>query len=374
MGFGCAVLGYAHERVQRAVSEALESGGTLSLPHHLEMDVVRLLCELIPCSEAVLFGKNGSDVCTAAIRLARTYTGRSLILVCGYHGWQDWYIETKGFRYTGIPERLRSFVIHFPFNDRIAFRRLMRKYRGKVAAVMLEPAGPIKHDLTGPVSDADPDFLREVAELTRHEGALLIFDEIFTGFRYPGGSVQKATGVVPDLACFGKALSAGMPLSALVGRRDIFFSARSSMGYGPTYRGEVYSLAAAKEALTIYKEEDVPGRIWSHGERLKEGVNHICQRFAVPAEMVGPPFRMLLIFREASEYRRSLMRALVHQALLHEGILNYHGVFIVPSYAHDDEALATTLRAFEQVLRLLVDVDSNDTFALRLEIPPISGY
>jgi glutamate-1-semialdehyde aminotransferase len=223
------------------------------------------------------------------------------------------------------------------------------------------------------VLDADPDFLREVAAVTRREGALLIFDEVFTGFRYPGGSVQKAMGVIPDLACFGKALSGGMPLSAVVGRREVF-SVSGRISYGPTFRGEVYSLAAAREALTVYKEQDVPGRVWSHGDRLKEGVNRICQRLAVPAEMVGPPFRMLLILHEADEYRRSLMRALVHQALLKEGILNYHGVIMVPSYAHDDEALAKTLRAFEQALSLLVEVHSADTFALHLEIPPIWGY
>jgi glutamate-1-semialdehyde aminotransferase len=250
----------------------------------------------------------------------------------------------------------------------------MREHRGDVAAVMLEPSGPIQaQDLTGPVLDADPGFLGEVAEVARHEGVLLIFDEIITGFRYPGGSVQKATGVVPDLACFGKALSAGMPLSALVGRREVF-SARNRICYGPTFRGEVYSLAAAKEALTIYKEQDVTGHIWHHGNRLKEGVNQICQRLGVPAEMVGPPFRMLLVFHEADPYRRDLMKTLVQQALLQRGILTYYGVVIVPSYAHDDEALAETLSAFEQVLRLLVEVRANDSFALHLEIPPIRGF
>jgi glutamate-1-semialdehyde aminotransferase len=374
MGFGCALLGYAYNRVQRAVSEALSSAGILSLPHYLEMDVIRLLCELIPCSEKVLFGKNGSDVCTAAIRLARVHTGRPLILVCGYHGWQDWYVETRGFWSTGIPERRPPLVVHFPFNDRTAFLKLVREHRGEVAAVMLEPSGPIQaQDLTGPVQDADLTFLREVAEVTRQEGALLIFDEIITGFRYPGGSVQKATGVVPDLACLGKALSGGMPLSALVGRGEVF-SSGGGISYGPTFKGEVYSFAAAKEALTIYKEQDIPRHVWSHGNRLKEGVNRICQRFCVPAEMVGPPFRMLLIFHEADAYRRDLMRTLVQQALLKKGILSLYGVIMVPSYAHDDEALAETLSAFEQVLRLLAEVEANDVFANYLEIPLIRGY
>jgi glutamate-1-semialdehyde aminotransferase len=374
MGFGCALLGYAHEGVQRAVSEALDSAAVVSLPHYLEMDVISLLCEMIPCSERVLFGKNGSDVCTAAVRLARAHTGRSLILVCGYHGWQDWYVETKGFFWTGVPERRSPLVVHFPFNNRNAFLKLIRKHRGEVAAVMLEPAGPIQpQDLTDPVLDADPDYLTEVAAVTRHEGALLIFDEIITGFRYPGGSVQKATGVIPDLACFGKALSGGMPLSALVGRREVFASG-GRIGYGPTFNGEVYSFAAAKAALRVYKEQDVAGHVWSHGNRLKEAVNQICRRLGVPAEMTGPPFRMLLIFHEADELRRLLMRTFVQQELLRRGILTLHGVFIVPSYAHDDEAFTETLSAFEQVLSLLTKVGANDTYANHLEIPPVSGY
>src|SRR5262249_54470295 len=179
--------------------------------------------------------------------------------------------------------------------------------------------------------------------------ALLIFDEIITGFRYPGGSVQKATGVVPDLACFGKGLSAGMPLSALVGRRRIMKAFMHRVYYGPTFQSEVYSLAAAKEALTIYGEVDVPGHIWDHGNRLKAGINRICHDLGVHAEMIGPPFRMVLSFREAEAHHVTLMRTLVQQELLKRGVLTYMG-FMLPSYAHDDQALEETLEAFAHAL------------------------
>src|SRR5439155_10687860 len=141
-------------------------------------------------------------------------------------------------------------------NDVADFQRLLDTHRGDIAAVMLEPAAPAE-GIQGPVEDVDRGFLREVAELTRRAGALLIYDEIITGFRYPSGSVQKATGIVPDLACFGKALAAGMPLSALVGRRDLFQRGMARIHYGPTFKGEVYSFAAAKAALQIYREQDV---------------------------------------------------------------------------------------------------------------------
>jgi glutamate-1-semialdehyde 2,1-aminomutase len=330
-----------------------------------------MLCEDIPCAECVLFGKNGSDACTAAVRLARAKTGRAKILFCGYHGWQDWYVETKDFARTGVPERRNPLLLRFPFNDLTGFLKLLHAHRGEVAGVIIEPAGPVEEgSLDAQLQDADPEFLRGVADATRREGALLIFDEIITGFRYPGGSVQKATGVVPDLACFGKALSAGMPLSALVGRKDAFASV-GGIHYGPTYSNEIYSLVAAREALTIYRENDVPRHIWDHGNRLKQGINKLCQHLGAPAEVIGPPFRMLLRFTEPDELRRTLMRTLVQQELLHRGVLTLMG-FMLPSFAHDESALTETLDAFAHALRTLVEVSADDSFARRLEIPPIN--
>lgn len=370
MGWGCALLGYANERVQRAVADSLGSAGILSLPPPLELDVTRLLCAKLECAEMAVFSKNGSDVCTAAARLARAYTGRLKILVCGYHGWQDWFAEAKGFHATGVPERRSPLTVRFPFNDIDAFKKLMRKHRGEVAAVMLEPSGPVE-DLNGTVQDVDPEFLSEVAEITRSERSLLIFDEIMTGFRYPHGSVQQATGVTPDLACFGKALSAGMPLSALVGRAHIFKAAMSKIFYGPTFKSEAYSFAAAREALTIYAEQDVPGHVWGYGNRLRAAVNQLSRDIGVPAELTGPPFRMNLIFKEPDSRRVVLMRTLVQQELLKKGVLTYRGIML-PSLAHDDEAFRETLDAFQHALVALARARREDAYAKYLEIPPLT--
>jgi glutamate-1-semialdehyde aminotransferase len=369
MGWGCALLGYAHKRVQRAVARCLRSGAVLTLPHYLEMEVTEALCRDIPCAEMVLFGKNGSDVCTAAVRLARVHTGKSKILVCGYHGWQDWHVEKDGFGTTGVPARAEQLVISFPFNDLEKLAELMNAHRGQVAAIMLEPAGPVEGP-NGPLRDADAAFLRGAAELARQEGALLIFDEIITGFRYLGGSVQKATGVVPDLACFGKALSAGMPLSALVGRREIFKASIGKIYYGPTYKGEVYSFAAAREALAFYKEKDVPRYVWDYGTRLKGAVNKLSRQLGAPAELIGPPFRMVVSFNEADEQRAILMRTLVQQELVKKGIITYK-CFMLPSYAHGARAFARTVKAFGHTLEVLADAAKNDAFARYLEIPPV---
>lgn len=298
------------------------------------------------------------------------HTGRTKVLISGYHGWQDWYAEKAGFAATGVPGGREQLVLPFTFNDLDGLAALLHAHGGEVAAVMLEPAGPVE-GLNGPLRDADPAFLRQAAELTRRAGALLIFDEIITGFRYPGGSVQQATGVIPDLACFGKALSNGMPLSALVGRRDVFRGAMGRIHYGPTFKGEVYSFAAARAVLAVYRKEDVAGHVWRYGSGLLEGVNQLCRRLEAPAELIGPPFRMVLAFQEADAERVTLMRTLVLQELVKKGVLTYKG-FMLPSYAHDDRALAQTLRAFEHALGVLVAAVRQDAFARYLEIPAVA--
>lgn len=371
MGWGSALLGHADERIQRAVGAALSSGGIPTLTHPWMPEVAERLRALFPGAEAATFGKNGSDVCTAAVRLARVFKGRPVVLFCGYHGWQDWAVERFGFAATGVPVRGEPLLVPFRPNDREQVAQLFAAHRGRVAAVMLEPAGVIEGS-NGPIQEADPAFLQELAALARSEGALVVFDEILTGFRHPGGSVQHATGVVPDLTCLGKALASGLPLSALIGRREIFDAAIGRIHYEPTFKGEAYSFAAAREALDIYREQDIPARIGSFGNRLRRMIHRICADVRLPAEVIGPPYRMMLVFREENARRRTLMRTLVHQELLRQGVLTTQNL-LLPSAAHDEEALEATHRAFAHALERLAVVLEEDSFVTHLEIPPLPG-
>src|SRR5260221_5971658 len=251
MSWGATILGHAEERVQAAISDKLGSGSLPPFPDPLEMEVSRLLVEDFPSAEMVVFGKNGSDACTVAARMARLATGKRVILSCGFHGWQDFALDYFSFAHSGIPEKPGPVLQKFRFNDREDFFRLFNAHRDDVAAVMIEPAGPFTGEETGMDGDADPDFLAEIAAAARRVRALVIFDEIITGYRYRKGSVQKATGVVPDLTCLGKALASGMPLSAVVGAARIFHTAFAKTHYCPTFQGEVYSFAAAKAAIGI---------------------------------------------------------------------------------------------------------------------------
>ena len=366
MAGGSAILGYAHPEIQRAILEQLDSSAVVTLPHILEIEATQLLCEMIPCAEMVLFGKHGSDACTVAIRIARLHTGRPKVLFSGYHGWHDWYAETlqPKLKISSEPSNL----FRFGLNDLSSFRTLVKEHSGEIAAVILEPAAQAAN-LDGPVSDVAPDFLREIAQICRQEGCVLIFDEIITGFRHPQGSVQQATGVIPDLACLGKALSAGMPLSALVGRREIMETSLQA-AYFPTFRGEVYSLAAAVAALKIHRSQDVPEKIHTFGLELKNAVNHLSQELGVQGEMIGVPFRMIYKFHEPDELQRALKRTFLQQELLQRGILTFQG-YMLPSLAHGAKEMKQTISAFRAGLQRVQEVSTEQTFARYLDIPLI---
>jgi glutamate-1-semialdehyde aminotransferase len=367
MGWGCSLLGYAEPRIQGAVREAMESAPLLTLTHPLEIEVAEALRDYIPGAEMVIFGKHGSDACTVAARVARAFTSRRVILYSGYHGWQDFWAEQAGFAATGIPERPDPLIHAFRFNDEPSFRALFERHRSDLAAVMLEPAGQVPGS-GEPPQDADPRFLAMLAEATREAGALLVFDEIMTGFRYPGGSVQRATGIVPDLTCLGKGLAAGYPLSALGGRRAILQAAMGRTHYGPTFRGEVYSLAAARAALRIYAAEPVAERVTAHGERLRAALDRAAADAGLDAYCAGPAFRMRMHFNDPGPERCSLKTALFHQEMLKEGVLTYRGVML-PSFAHDEEALAVAGAAARRALARIGAAEREGRLHHELELP-----
>jgi glutamate-1-semialdehyde 2,1-aminomutase len=206
-----------------------------SLPHPIEAEVAELICEMVPCAEMVRFGKNGSDATSGAIRLARAFTGRDRVAVCGYHGWQDWYIGSTA-RHRGVPKATRDLTHTFAYNDLTSLDALLDAHAGEFAAVILEPMN---------VTDPAPGFLEGVKQRAHRHGAVLVFDETITGFRYANGGAQQLFGVTPDLATFGKGLANGYPVSAVAGRREIM-KLMEEIFFSFTFGGEALSLAAAR--------------------------------------------------------------------------------------------------------------------------------
>jgi glutamate-1-semialdehyde 2,1-aminomutase len=356
MGWGSTLLGYADDRIQRAIGECLATSPLAPFPDPLEMEVSEMIAQDFPSAEMVAFGKNGSDACTVAARLARATTGRRQILSCGFHGWQDFTVEPAGELHT------------FRFNDAAGFRALYERHRKDLAAIMIEPAGPFISPDEGLAGDADKGFLEMLAQAARDAGALLVFDEIITGYRYPGGGVQQATGVIPDLTCLGKALASGMPLAAVAGRAAIFHAGFSRTHYCPTFKAEIYSLAAARAAIRIYRTEPIADRIWRTGVRLKSGIDALGRELGIQGACTGPAFRFSLVFTDPDPVRRRLARTLYMQELLRAGIITVSGVMLVSS-AHLDRDVEDTMRQMRRVLSVVADACRADDFDRRIEIP-----
>ncbi len=254
------ILGYAHEEVDRAAYDRIRHGHSFSLPHPIEVELAERLCRLIPCAEMVRYGKNGSDATAGAVRVARAFTGREHVAVCGYHGWQDWFIGTTS-RSAGVPQAVRELAHPFPYNDPDALDALLSSMPGKFAAVIMEPVNFV-WPTTG--------YLEKVKEIAHRHGALLIFDEICSGFHFGLGGAQKLFGVTPDLATFGKAMGNGWPISCIVGRRDVmkvFEDAFVSF----TFAGDVSAMAAALKVLDILESGDAYARMTAAGTKLFDG-------------------------------------------------------------------------------------------------------
>ena len=336
------VLGHADPFVDSAVVRQLASGTSLSLSGEIEVELAEKLISLIPCAEMVRYGKNGSDATTAAVRLARAYTGRDKIIVCGYHGWHDWYIGTTA-KHLGVPASVRDLSLTFPFNDANALADLLKKHGCGIAALVIEPTGK---------AVPQPGFLEEVRRLCDHYGVVLVFDEVISGFRIDMGGAQAHYNVTPDLAAFGKAMANGYPISALVGKRkimskmeDIFFSA--------TFGGELSSIAAANATITKLETTDGIRRMHALGDRLMTLLNAALSDVGL-GKMIrytGEAWWPRVAFNDLP-IEQSKILALMRQEYAAQNLLIASGLNLC--LAHDDaqvidQTLHRAKRAFEAI-------------------------
>jgi glutamate-1-semialdehyde aminotransferase/spore coat polysaccharide biosynthesis protein SpsF (cytidylyltransferase family)/predicted dehydrogenase len=336
------ILGYAHEEVNAAVAAQLGQGHSFSLPHPLEVELAERLTRIIPCAEKVRFGKNGSDATAGAVRAARARTGRERIACCGYHGWQDWYIGSTT-RNAGVPQAVRALTHPFVYNDLGSLQRLLNEHKGEFAAVIMEPV-----NFWPPAAG----FLEGVKDVAHQHGALLIFDEICSGFHFGLGGAQKRFGVTPDLACFGKAMGNGFPISCVVGRADVM-KVFEDIFFSFTFGGEVASMAAAMKVLDVLETTDALARIYANGRVLQEGLNALAKQAGLQdrIQCVGYPWWSLIKFLDADGKDSFLVRSLFTQECVKRGVLLLatHNM----TAAHDPLAIEGTLKVYAEVCRTM---------------------
>jgi len=353
-------LGYNDPDVTAAVRAQLEDGVIFSLPHPLEMQVAEKITEMVPCAEMVRFGKNGSDATSGAVRLARAFTGRDHVAVCGYHGWQDWYIGSTA-RNLGVPKSTRNLTHSFTYNDTRSLAAIFQEWPGQVAAVIMEPMNSV-HPKDG--------FLQEVKDLTRRHGAVLIFDETITGFRFAAGGAQEYFGVTPDLATFGKGLANGYPVSAVAGKKEIM-RMMDEIFFSFTFGGEALSLAAAYATMTKIQNEPVIDSLWNQGRKIREGTTTLIQKYALQdvLSVHGMDCWSFLIFRDTPLYTQWMLKTFFLQEVFARGILTLgtHNM----SYAHADAEIAKVLQVYDEVLKSIGDVLARGDLHERLMTEPL---
>lgn len=353
-------LGYGDKKVEKAVAKQLKLGVSMSLPGVLEGEVAELIVEMVPSAEMVRFGKNGTDATSAAIRLARAYTGRDHIVVCGYHGWQDWYIGSTT-RNKGVPKSVSALTHKFDFNNIESLTSILNEFDGKVAAVILEPMNVVY---------PDPGFLESVQEVTRKAGALLIFDETITGFRFAKGGAQELFGVTPDISTFGKGMANGFPLSAVVGRRDVMLE-MEEIFFSGTFGGELLSLAAAKSVLLRQMDGGICEKLASSGQNLADktvvAINQ--NNLENVVTLSGHPTWKFLSFQATERYTLEELRTFFMQQAFQNGllVLSTHNV----TTAFDSIIIERAASAYGKIFASLGSAIKNDSLRQELEVEPL---
>jgi 3-aminobutanoyl-CoA transaminase len=342
--YGPIILGNREEEVDNAVIRQIqEKGFCFSLTQTYQNELAEKLNELIPCAEMSLFVTTGSDATTCAIRIARSYTGREKIMRCGYHGWHDWCVEVKG----GVPGKLYEDVHEFRYNKLESLEKLLVEHGDETAAVIITPFG---HPLAAKMEEPKAGFLEGVKELAHKYGAVLIFDEIRTGFRVSMGGAQQYYGVTPDMAVFGKAMANGYPIGAVTGKREIMKEGEKNVFISSTFFPNSLSYVAALKTIEIMQRDNVLDTIWEKGRYMMDGIQKQLDKYDVGTNLNGIPPMMFITFdkNESGSYkakRKDFYTQLIRRKVF---LQPYHHGYIC--YRHTTEDMDYTINAIGEAL------------------------
>lgn len=342
MALGPFILGYGDEDVNNAIKTQLDKGTMFTLSSKIEAEAAEKVIEAVPCAEMVRFGKNGSDVTSTAVKLARAYTGKEKIIICGYHGWQDWYIASTE-RSAGIPKAYTDLVLSTKYNDFEYLEKLIEENKDEIAGMIMEPVGAVK---------PENNYLQKVREITEKHGIVLIFDELFTGFRWSIGGAQKYFDVTPDLACFGKAIANGMPVSCVCGKKELM-DQMDKVFFSGTYLAETMSLAAIIKNLEKLESEKVHAHIEKWGQYLIDGFREKVKKNNLEdiISIIGYPFKSVINFTTNEKHTSNELKTYFQQECAQRGVLfiGYHLI----SLAHKKEHIDFTLEVYDEIMQNL---------------------
>ena len=359
---GPITVGYNDPSVNEAVINQVKKFSSGSLQSELEVELAEKLCEIIPCAEMVRFVKNGGDATTAAIRLARAYNGRDTVLMSGYHGMHDWSIGTSE-NHKGVPEAVRKLTISFNYNDITDLEQKLQE--NEAAAVILEP---IQSD--GPLEG----YLDKVKELTHKYGAILIFDEVVSGFRYALGGASELYGVVPDLAAFGKGMANGYAISAVAGKRELLEQIEDGVFISTTFGGDAVPMAAALATIKILEQPGFYDEISRIGGIQRNGIVELIKKHKLDdvLSVTGMPQHCGVAFDGHGSLNYLDIQSVYSQVMIQSGII----VFAIYNLngSHTEREAEKYLEATDEALNLIrkaVDSDSIEGILCGGKVNPV---
>ncbi len=342
LALGPITLGYQYKRVDDAIKNQLKQGISFSMPHYLEVELSKEIKSIIPGTDMVRFSKTGSDAGTGAVRAARAFTGYDNIAYCGGGGvWHDWFTTITS-RNEGIPKVLKKMIRKFIYNDIDSLKILFEDWKGEVATVYMEPMM---------TEYPKNNFLQQVKKITHHYGAVLIFDEVITGFRFAKGGAQELLNVDADLAVFGKGIGNGMPLGAITGKRK-YMEKFNDIFYSTTYGGETLSLAAGIAVIKEIKEKPVIKHCWNLGKSFISEFNKMAEEIDTNVKMDGIPVRSKIVCNDENGNPSVLLKSLFYQECLKRGVLFGPG-YVFLSYSHSKKDIEKTLKVCKISLKIL---------------------
>jgi len=367
MGVGACVLGYAYDEVDKAVKNAIEQGSMCTLNCYEEVELAEKLVELHPWAEMVRFARTGGEACAVAVRIARACSKKDKIAFCGYHGWNDWYLAANlaasnnldgqllpGLAPAGVPRVLKDTAIPFNYGNKEELEKIAASNENDIGVIIMEVERNKKLDI---------EFLREVRRIAAKIGAVLIFDEVSSGFRVSAGGMHILYDIKPDIVVLGKALGNGYPITAIVGRKSIMESAQDTF-ISSTFWTERVGFVAALETIKQFEKHNVADHLIKIGKYLSEGLGRIFASEKLNIEIVGLTSVPIMNIKEANPL---LIKTMFTQEMLKRGYLASNVTYI--SYAHTEEVIDKYIKEASEVFGLIASALKSGTLEGLLEGP-----
>jgi len=346
VSFGPMILGHANPQVDKAVRKNIEQGFCFTMCHPVQNELARELIQTIPCAEMVKLLTGGSDATSAAIRIARVYTSKDKVIRWGYHGWHDWCYGGAGTdrKVMGVPKGIKKDILTFTYNDLNSLEKVLKEYKNKVACVIMQPY-EVKEGLP------KEGFLEGVKQLTHNYGAVLIYDEIRTGFRMALGGAQEYFGVIPDLTAVSKAMANGYPISAVVGKREIMQAAAKTR-LSATFFVNSFPMLAALTTIRELKKRNGIQCMWALGKKLMQGLTEIMEEEGIEAQVIGVPPLPMIKFTDKDEKIRETLKVAFFSETTQRGVLFHPNHCWFLSLAHTEQDVDKTLRVSRESLKI----------------------